>query len=264
MNLLDAPDLSASLDTVRESLVPAFDPEDVDEAIDRLVSGGLIFTRPGRPDLRLWTSRRVDLSTIWADAEREIDAREVLRNLPRHLAALPVRQHVLARRHSVLTGTNRRFSVRFTHASGLSGYAGHGDADGGIVAVLCGTSEDMLMARAWSAEITAGNEAILALVVQPMAELGALMVDLLRHRWVVSNAAAIQEDAFAMAEIERSVSYLERRLVASVEIAVGLSGHAPTAELETYLPRRSDRSECAASHGRLVTVRRHLLRRAKS
>lgn len=234
LNLLDAPDLSASAETVRESLVPSFGPDDVDGAIERLVAGGLVFTRPGRPDLRLWTSRRVDLSSIWTEAERQIDAREVLRELPRHLAALPVRQHVLARRHSVLTGTNRRFSVRFTHPSGLAGYAGHSDADGGIVAILCGSGADALMARAWSAEITASNAAMFAIVLPPMPELGTLMVDLLRHRWVVSNAAALQEDAFAMAEIERSVADLEARLVASTELAVGLRGHAPAAELETY------------------------------
>lgn len=234
LNLLDAPDLMANAETVRESLVPSFAPEDVDDAIERLVTGGLVFTRPGRPDLRLWTSRRVDLSSIWSEAEQQIDARQVLLELPRHLAALPLRQHVLARRHSVLTGTSRRFSVRFTHASGLAGYAGHGDADGGIVAILCASGEDVLMARAWSAEITAGNAAMLSLVIPPVHELGSLMVDLLRHRWVVSNAAELQEDAFAMAEIERSVTDLETRLVASIELAVGLRGHAPTAELETY------------------------------
>lgn len=234
LNLLDAPDLSATVESVRESLVPGFAAETVEEAIGRLVAGGLVFTRPGRPDLRLWTSRRVDLSSIWAEAEQQIDAREVLRELPRHLAALPARQHVLARRHSVLTGTNRRFSVRFTHASGLAGYAGHGDADGGIVAILCATAADGLIARAWSEEITAGNSSMLALVVPPMPELGSLMVDLLRHRWVVSNAAALQEDAFAMAEIERSVADLEARLVSAVELAVGLRGHAPAARLEAY------------------------------
>lgn len=234
LNLLDAPDLSATGGTVRESLVPSFEAEDVDGAIERLIAGGLVFTRPGRPDLRLWTSRRVDLSSIWTEAEQQVDAREVLRELPRHLATLPVRQHVLARRHSVLTGTNRRFSVRFTHASGLAGYAGHGDADGGIVAILCGNGPDALIARAWSAEITAANAAMLALVIPPMSELGSLMVDLLRHRWVVSNAAALQEDAFAMAEIERSVTDLETRLVGSLELVVGLRGHAPAAELETY------------------------------
>ncbi|MBV1686364.1 hypothetical protein KRR38_01420 [Novosphingobium sp. G106] len=234
LNLLDAPDLFANADTVRESLVPAFSADEVDGAIDRLVTDGLVFTRPGRSDLRLWTSRRVDLSTIWAEAETAVDTRDVTRDLPRHLAVLPMRQHVMARKHSVLTGTSRRFSVRFTHASGKVADAGHGDGDGAIVAVLCGNDEDLLMARALSAEITAGDDAMLALVVPAMPELGPLMVDLLRHRWVVSNAAALQEDAFAMAEIERSVTDLEARLISSMELALGLRGHAPTAELEVF------------------------------
>ncbi|MEA3050886.1 MAG: hypothetical protein QOG84_2722 [Sphingomonadales bacterium] len=234
LNLLDAPDVAATTDSVREALVPVFGAVEVDDAIARLVSGGLVFRRPGWTELRLWTSRRVDLSAIWADAERAVDAREFLRDLPRHLVGLPIRQHVLARRHSVLTGTSRRFAVRCTHASALAGYGGHGDADGALVAVVCGNSEDLLIARAWSAEITSKDPTMLAIAVPPMSELGPPMVDLLRHRWIISNAAALQEDAYAMAEIERTVADLETRLVASIEAALGLRGHAPTAQLDVF------------------------------
>jgi len=234
LNLLDAPDLAATTESVRAALVPAFAHYEIDAAIAKLVSGGLVFRRPGRSELRLWTSRRVDLSTIWKEAEDEVDARSILRDLPRHLGALPVRPHVLARRHSVITGTSRRFAIRCTHASGLSGYAGHGDADGGIIAVHCADAKGIRIARAWSAEVTSEDPTIMAVAVPPMPELGALMVDLLRHRWVVSNAAALQEDAYATAEIERTIADLETRLVSTIETALGLRGHAPTARLSVF------------------------------
>jgi hypothetical protein len=234
LNLLDAPDLVATNETVREALTPAFAPKAVDAALARLLAGGMLFRRPGRSELRLWTSRRVDLSAIWADAEREVDAREVLRDLPRHLAGMLIRSHVLARRHSVTTGTSRRFAVRSTHASVLAGYGGHGDADGGIVAVICDNAEDQRIARAWSAEVTSEHATMLALCVPPMPELGPAMVDLLRHRWVVSNAATLQEDAFATAEIERTIADLESGLVASLESMLGLRGRAPSGRLEIY------------------------------
>jgi hypothetical protein len=234
LNLLDAPDLPAAAESVREALAPSHGAREIDGAVGRLVSGGLLFRRPGRSELRLWTSRRVDLSAIWADAEREVDAGTVLAELPRHLSSLRIRSHILARRHSVLTGTSRRFAVRCTHVSALAGYGGHGDADGGLVAVLCGGAEDMRIARAWSAEVTSEHDSMVAVAVPHMAELGPAMVDLLRHRWVVANAVALQEDAFATAEIERSVADLEARLTSAVEAALGLRGHAPAAAIELF------------------------------
>lgn len=234
LNLLDAPDLSATLESVRIALGTSFAAPQVDEAIGRLIAGGLVFNRPGRTELRLWTSRRVDLSVIWADAEREVVASDVLQSLPRHLVGLPVRQHILARRHSVETGTNRRFEVRCTHASALAGYGGHAGADGGVVAVLCGNAEDLRIARAWSAEVTSKDKTMLAIALPAMAELGPAMIDLLRHRWIASNAASLHEDAYAAAEIDRTIAELEGKLVSSIETALGLRGHAPTARLEAF------------------------------
>lgn len=234
LNLLDAPDLPATDDSVRVALAPAFGGEAVDAAVGRLVAGGMVFRRPGRTELRLWTSRRVDLSAIWADAARDVDAREVGRKLPRHLAGLPVRPHVLARRHSVVTGTSRRFAVRITHPSALAGYGGHGDADGGVVAVVCADAKDLRLARAWAAEVTSRDRTMVAIVVPPMPELTQPTVDLLRHRWVVGNVAVLGEDAHAAAEIERTIADLETRLVGVVEGTLGLRGQAPSAAVEPY------------------------------
>ena len=234
LNLLDAPDLAATDASVRAALAPRFDSQAVNAALARLVAGGMVFRRPGRPELRLWTSRRVDLSAIWDEAECDIDARDVVKHLPRHLSALPIRPHVLARRHSVTTGTNRRFAVRCTHASSLAGHSGHGDADGGVVAIICGGKEDLSIARAWSAGVTSNDDTMLAIVVPPMSELGKDMVELLRHRWVVGNASALSEDAYAAAEIERTTADLEAQLVTAVEVGLGLRGHAPTAPVEAF------------------------------
>ena len=235
LNLVDAPDLAATADSVREALTPMFDGSDIVEALEHLIAGGLLFRRPGRCELRLWTSRRVDLSAIWTDAAREIDAASIIQDLPRHLVALPVRAHVLARRHSVISGTSRRFAVLCTHVSALASYTGHGDADGGIIAVISANAEDFRIARAWCAEITSDHPTRLAIAMPPMLELGTVMVDLLRHRWVVANAVSLQEDAYAAAEIERTVADLESRLTATLESALGLRGHPPTGAIEVYL-----------------------------
>ncbi len=234
LNLIDAPGFAATTESLSAALFPAFASSDVDNAVARLLTDGLLFRRPGRSELRLWTSRRVDLSSIWSEAEDAVDVRSVLRDLPRHIAGVPIRPHLLARRHSVLTGTNRRFAIRGTHASGLGEYRGHMDADGGIIAIHCADAEDLRIARAWSAEVTSEDPTILAVAIPPIPELGPVMVDLLRHRWVISNAAALQEDAHAAAEIERTVTDLEVRLVTAVEAALGLRGRAPTVSLEVF------------------------------
>jgi hypothetical protein len=234
LNLLDASDLAATSDSVRDSLVSAFTAREIEQAIGRLADGGLLFQRPGRAELRLWTSRRVDLSTIWSEAEREVEAKEVLRDLPRHLAALPIRSHILARRHSVTTGTSRRFAVRCTHVSALAGYAGHGDADGGLVTVICANADELRIARAWATEMTREHPTMLAAALPVMEELAQPTIDLLRHKWVVANAAELKEDAYAAAEIERTVADLESRLVASIEGALGLRGHAPSAPVNVF------------------------------
>ncbi|WP_422060809.1 hypothetical protein [Sphingopyxis sp.] len=234
LNLIDAPDLAATAATVAACLDPAHSQSDVEGAIARLTEGGLLFQRPGRPDLRLWTSRRVDLSRIWAEAEEEIEARSVLRELPRHLASLPIQSHVLARRHSVMTGTNRRFALRCTHASSLSGYSGHRDADGGVTAILCGSEEDRRVAHAWSIEATGEHKTLIALVSPPLHDLAPAMIDLLRHRWVITHAAALQEDAHALAEIERGMADLETRLVGALEALLGLRGKPPTEQVDRF------------------------------
>ena len=240
LNLLDASDLAATVDSVRAALMPAFQAQEIEGAVGRLADGGLVFQRPGRVELRLWTSRRVDLSAIWAEAEREVDAKPVLGELSRHLATLPIRSHVMARRHSVTTGTNRRFSVRCTHVSALAGYAGHGDTDGGLVAVLCNDADDMRIARAWAAEVTHKHPTMLAAALPPMTELGQAVVDLLRHRWVVANAAELKEDSYAAAEIERMVAELEAACVLSIEAALGLRGHAPSQPLDVFWKGRAE------------------------
>lgn len=234
LNLIDAPDLSATGKSIEATLASEFQSREIAQAVERLITGGLLFRRPGRSDLRLWTSHRVDLSAIWADAERKVDARSVLQNLPRHLRELPVRTHVLARRHSVVSGTSRRFCVQCIEVAALSEFRDRSDADGVLLAIVCGTDEDVRIARAWAAEAARDHPALLVAVVPPQLDLGPAMVDLLRHRWVANNAPSLREDAHAAAEIERSITDLETNLVSAMEQRLGLRGQAPTCGIDLF------------------------------
>ncbi|MEL7830287.1 hypothetical protein AAG604_03055 [Citromicrobium bathyomarinum] len=234
LDLLDTPELRASAESVRSLLSPRFSATEIERAIERLVKGGLLFRRAGRDELRLWTSHRVDLTAVWQSAAREVPSERVVGALGRHLASLPIRSDILARRHSILTGTSRRFSITLTHSGGLKGCSAHDGADGGIVAVLCDTSQDMRMAKAWAEEVTSADPTAIAIAVPRASELEAPLIELLRHRWIASNATSLKEDAHAASEIERTIGQLEQELVTALEDALGLRGGRPGESVVVY------------------------------
>lgn len=234
LGLLDATDMAATAEGVVACLEPTFAADAVRAAVERLQRGGLLFRRPGRDELRLWTSRRVDLSQLWVEAEGSVDAHEAARHLPTHLAGMPIRRHVLARRHSIQTGTSRRYEVSCVPFANLAGWRPTSGADGDMLAVLCRDEGEVRLARAWAAEATTANPTLLATVLPPMPHLGALVVELLRHRWLIGNASSLQEDAYAMAESERATADLEARIVAELEAALGLAGRKPSIDLDVF------------------------------
>ena len=234
LNLLDAPDLLATDSSVLASLTPGFDKTVVAEALVRLRKQGLLFERSGRSGLRLWTSRRVDLSALWEDANREVPARSVSSQLAHHLAALPVRDHVLARRHTIERGTSRRFVIGVVPAKALAMVEPQGGADGSVICILTTDQDELHHAKAWAAEVTDRDPTVIVLVAPPMPDTAPLMIDLLRYRWMMVNAIALQEDSFASAEIERGAADLEARLVGRLEMTFGLGGSTPDGSVRLY------------------------------
>lgn len=242
LNLIDAPDLLASEETLRVCLAPIFEGVEVDGSILRLRARGLLFERSGRSGLRLWTSRRVDLTVLWEESGRAISARSVSRELSKNLASLPVRNFLLARRHSIERGTNRRFTVRLIPASALSRTDPGAGADGSILCVLAGNQDELRHARAWAKEASAEDPTVVAMVTPPLAELTALVTGLLQHRWIMSNAVTLQEDVHAAAEIERGTADIESRLVFHLEALFGLGGHRPGDAVSVFLKGQAFRN----------------------
>jgi hypothetical protein len=234
LNLLDTPDMVADTASIQACLSPSFDAAEVERAIARLRTGGVVFERVGRMGLRLWTSHRVDLSALWIEADSALTQASVGTELAKSLSRLPVRPFLLARRHSIETGVTRRFPIRMVPASSLANTSPSVDADGGILVVLCDDSDETRHAAAWAAEATLDDPALLVLTLPPQPELRTQMVDLLRHRWIETNAAILREDAFASAEIERRIADLETRLVDRLETCLGLAGDKPASFVRVF------------------------------
>lgn len=227
LNLLDTPDMVADAATLEACLAPTFGTAEVADAISALRDRGVVFERVGRAGLRLWTSHRVDLSALWNEADAALTQASVGTGLAAALSRLPVRPFLLARRHSIETGVTRRFPIRVVPASALASTSLPADADGSIVAVLCDDVGEARHAAAWAAEATGDNPALIVLTLPPQPELTSNVVDLLRHRWIETNASILREDVFASAEIERRIAELEARLVDRLESCLGLAGDEP-------------------------------------
>jgi hypothetical protein len=224
LNLVDAPDLIATEETLATCLAPALDGAAVASAVASLRTGGILFERVARAGLRLWTSRRVDISALWAEAERTVGTEARGGSLAATLAKLPVRPFLLARRHSIETGTTRRFPVRLVPASALAVTSLDADADGAIVAVLPNDRTEARHAAAWAEEATRGDPTLVVLIAPPLPELKSMVADLLRHHWIEANAPALREDAYAAAEVERRIADLQGALVDALEATLGLAG----------------------------------------
>lgn len=234
LNLLDTPDLVANSAAVQACLAPKFEVADVAAAIKRLRDAGMVFERVGRMGLRLWTSHRVDLSALWSDADTALSQASVGSELAATLCKLPIRPFLLARRHSIETGVTRRFPIRAVPASCLATTQLGENADGSIVAILCDDETEFRHAAAWAAEATADDSTLLVLAMPPQPELKASVVDLLRHRWIETNASILREDVFASSEIERRIADLESRLVDKVEASLGLAGDPPARNVRLF------------------------------
>lgn len=234
LNLLDAPDLIASEASLTACLAPRFEAEEVTAAIGSLRLAGMVFERASRSGLRLWTSHRVDLSTLWSDADRAVPAVAVRRDLAGTLATTPVRPFVLARRHSILTGVTRRFPIRLIPSSALATTTIANNADGAIVAVLPNDDGDMRHAQAWAIEASRNDPTLIVLTIPPLLDLAPTVVDLLRHRWIEANAPVLREDGYAAAEIERRLHELQTTLVDALEGRLGLAGEPPADDVRVY------------------------------
>jgi hypothetical protein len=233
LNLVDGPDLAATNEAVIACLAPAFQPADVTAAIDRLRASGLLFERGARAGLRLWTSRRVDLLGLWQEAEQEVPVEAAGVRLVETLISLPIRRYLLARRHSIVSGTTRRFVVRIVPISSLRKEPMLGDADGEIVLLLPRDDAEASAGMTWSKEATQPTATLISVVMRPAAELLPIVLELLRYRRV-ADAPSLYEDAHAAAEIRRRIHRLEALLVHRVEAACGLAGRCPEADVAVF------------------------------
>ncbi len=170
----------------------------VADCVDGLIERNIVFRRPHREDLSLWSRSSVDLGQWIADARRVVVAP---RRLEDALASLPFPRPAVAHRHYHDTGTLRTFAI-----GPLSAPPPEGQADGAILVapVNPGDSRDAVLKRA-KAHSVGDPLALVCLRVVPEAVL-RWAHELAIWTWIAANCEELKVDELARAEVTERVA----------------------------------------------------------
>jgi hypothetical protein len=190
----------------------------IDVITDRLVRQSLIVFRKHSNSFSFWEGSDFDLEASLAQARQRLP--EQL-NTAETLRSLWTTQAIVAKRHSISTGTLRYFVSRFTDAATLTdAFELHAQADGILLYVLP-TSEaerqDTLNLITNSQIIRERGELIIAAPRSVDAVKEAMReVELLT--WVQHNAPELRGDAIARRELRSRIAFAEEHLAYEVDL----------------------------------------------
>ncbi len=194
----------------------------------------------------MWEGSDIDVEARLQEARAQIDPNESLAtSLTKHFRLRPV----VARRHSLQTGTLRYFDVRYVDATNLETIASEplGDADGRILYAITLNADELqsVMSKAATSAIANLPQVILA-IPQETEGLRETIFEVACSKWVQDNTPELEGDRAARGELQAYMSHSE----ASVEQALQafLSPSASSVECSWF--RGGERA--AVSSGRML------------
>lgn len=220
LNLLDAEDLLPTPSALEAALTPAA-PKQVEAAVRNLIDRGLLHSRGAKGGYRLWPNTSVNLHTTLTAAARALPG---LESIALHLQPYLSQEPLLARRHYIERGTLRYFEVRYALADALAGAIEKPTgADGLVVVALCDSEFDRTRAleAATLAPFSQRADVVVG-VGQPLAGLGAELIDLKRWTWVQDNTPELGHDPYAAEEVSRQIAAARRALSQKLSERSGL------------------------------------------
>lgn len=228
LNAVDADHLLAT-DTVVATAMGA--SLNVRTAIAALRKRGVLFDRGTAGGYRLWPTTSVNLEAAIEQARRALGP---LDGVASYLAPYLDSRTLLARRHSIETGTLRYFEVRYADTGSLLETALRpSEADGVLVIALCDSVTDRLAAEGVTIrpELAARPEILFAIPL-PLIGLAAELQDVRCWHWVAENTPELANDHYAASEVARQVAAarqaLATRLLTFFGVADGEEAHAIT------------------------------------
>ena len=219
LNAVDADHLLATDAVIAAAMGPGENPT---MAIAALRKRGVLFDRGSSGGFRLWPTTSVNLEAALEEAHRALGG---LDGVASYLAPYFDTRPLLARRHSIETGTLRYFEVRYADAESLLEVALRPtDADGVLVVALCDNRADRLAAEGVSirGELADRPEVLFAIPL-PLMGLGAELHDVRCWQWVADNTPELADDNYAAAEVARQLSGARQVLAARLSTMLGFA-----------------------------------------
>ncbi|MBA4157582.1 MAG: hypothetical protein H0X65_08915 [Gemmatimonadetes bacterium] len=223
-------ELSADRSTLRYALEGVV--ENPDAAIERLLARGVLVERAFSSSFALWEGSDVDIEARLREAATHIAA-EPVRALARYLPARPV----VARRHSIQTGTLRFFNVAYVaDLADLERVLQETSSADGMVLLFvraeAGVRRDEVRETLNRLRAAAERPVLLAVLDQP-TEVREIIAHIERLEWVRTHTPALAGDPVARREIDA------RRQLADARLRAALGGGRVGDAVRAFAPAAS-------------------------
>lgn len=192
------------------------DTKGVRKSTDHLSTRSVLVYRKHNDSFALWEGSDVDIDERLQDAQRRLPGNS---NVARMLTSLWDQRRIVAKRHSIRTGTLRYFVVRFADNTDLlRSLTPDADADGLVIYTLPHSPAEVeeLSGLASSPPVSSRKD-LLVVVPKDIGALSDAVRELELLRWVGSNTPELQGDAVARRELQARIAITQDRL--SKEIA---------------------------------------------
>ncbi len=184
--------------------------QEFEHALSELEKRSIAIYRRYRDAYALWEGSDIDIESRLAEATAQLDSNH---RLAATISTLLPRQPLVARRHLFLTGTLRKFVIRYTDVNQFDANLEEplDDADG-LVLFALPTNEfevETLEKKAIDASVANRKEVLIA-IPQSIGLLQDAALELDCLRWVKDNTPALAGDKTAQLELTARIAEAER------------------------------------------------------
>lgn len=206
-------DLKATQELIGFAL--GLESETVSEMLRSLCDRAILVYRGFQSAYGLWEGSDFDLEAKLKESRHRVGPDETIPSLLTR--ERPIRP-LVARRHSIQTGTLRYFSIRYADVDELPGVIGQGlgDADGVVVVVFPRNARERQDVDE-IAETLKDRPEVLLVVPGNTPTLHGYLHDLSCLRWLLRNSAELAGDSVARREIYARISELQRTVRGSID-----------------------------------------------
>lgn len=201
-------ELKASIETVSYALNAT--PEELAPILQDLCQRSVLVFRAFQSAYALWEGSDFDLESRLREARHQVSLEESIPSLLER--ERPIRP-LVARRHSIQTGTLRYFEVRYALVSDLASVVSQPlhEADGAVVLAFAVSPGERKLVKQLAKELKTRPEILL---VEPESTpvLHGYLHDLSCLRWLSKNAPELAGDAVARRELYARISEVQRTL----------------------------------------------------